>query len=417
LIITTVCDDLFHSHVNFMNCSFSVMEMPNLHPHPLVRPDFVVADSWFVLSHSSLKHLDLALVSHTTDPYDSAQLFSVPLKSNESESFSSSSEMFPVYQSTRAEILSPGVDVTALHAVVKHHPPVPCPPGCGAFLPLHTRENHYFTTADRHHLRCGNCFTIGMVCRLSPEKSVGLFLLAAAELVNTFNCTFCRFVIVGDGALQHHLRELSARLQLTNHVQFMGWLTKESMMVTAVTSWDVAVTTGAWRETFSIAGLEQLALGVPLVTFASGGMGEYVSDPLLTYAPSPRSPPTTTTSTNLLWNCSDEVRVFISRLNLDHIDGDDDDGDDGHGKIFVCPFAISDNAIVVLDTHPQSLAMAVKYLETSPDDRSRIGFAGITTASQHFHLNKTRDLYQDFLLHSRCHDLHRPPRHSTTHGG
>ena len=36
---------------------WSVMEMPNLHPHPLAFPDNVIADSTFVLHHISVRHL------------------------------------------------------------------------------------------------------------------------------------------------------------------------------------------------------------------------------------------------------------------------------------------------------------------------------------------------------------------------
>jgi hypothetical protein len=63
-----------------------------------------------------------------------------------------------------------------------------------------------------------------------------------------------------------------------------------------------------------------------------------------------------------------------------------------------CPFAVSDNAVVVLDTHPLALALAIKYLDYSPGDRSTIGYAGITTAADYFHINKTRDMYQAFML-------------------
>ena len=337
-------------HLCFFYGCCSVMEMPNLHPHPLVRPNFLVADSWFVLSHYSVYPLVSSLHG-----YGSKQL-------------------------RRGVVMSPGVDVEALQQIVASRPPVACPPRCGSYLPLHSRAVKYFTPRDRRITRCGKCFTIGIICRLSPEKSVGLFLLAASELVHTLGCDSCRFIIIGDGKLINHLRLLSDRLNLKDHVQFMGWLSKEDMMVRAVSSWDVAVTTGAWRETFSIVGLELLTLGIPLVTYASGGMGEYIVDPFGVSNSSTR--------------CNAKVEEYIqsvdviSSLNLDLF---------GNASSR-CPFAVSDNAVVVLDTHPLALALAIKYLDYSPGDRSTIGYAGITTAADYFHINKTRDMYQAFML-------------------
>jgi glycosyltransferase involved in cell wall biosynthesis len=235
-----------------------------------------------------------------------------------------------------------------------------------------------------------------MVCRLAPEKSVGLFLQAASELVHTFQCTTCRFIIAGDGKLSPHLQHLASRLRLDDYVQFTGWLTKEHVAAAAVSSWDVAVTTGAWRETFSIAGLELLALGVPLVTFATGGMGEYIADPASSFSSSDVSD---------VFNCSERVAAFLSSMNTSILSFEeavlratDQQVPPMNNTTPLCPFAVADNAVVVLRAHPRALALAMLYLDRHPDDRSRVGFAGITTATRHFHTNKTRDLYVEFLL-------------------
>ena len=376
----------------------SVMELPNLHPHPLARPEFLVADSWFVITHPSLQHL----LSPSPDPETSDMLPRSTVTQQHSFQHNQQTQLlkYPlsllIYQKSHFELMSPGVDVADLQHSVLDRPPAPCPRRCGSYLPLHSKGTPYFTPHDRRHLRCGPCFTVGMMCRLAPEKSVGLFLLAAAELVHTLACTACRFVLIGDGKLRPHLERLTRSLDLMEHVHFAGWLTKEEMMVRVVSTWDVAVTTGAWRETFSIAGLELLALGVPLVTFASGGMGEYIVSPL-------ESTSSARIGGRFSIGCRERVSIFLSTI-VDSTSLSLRDIDHLHvqmsSNISLCPFAVTDNAIVVHNTHPQALALAVKYVEFSAEDRKTIGYAGMLSASRYFHMNKTRSFYQRFLLNT-----------------
>jgi glycosyltransferase involved in cell wall biosynthesis len=61
---------------------------------------------------------------------------------------------------------------------------------------------------------------IGYVGRLSVEKNVGLFVLAAHEILKF--CPFCRFTIVGDGLLRPYLEELCDRLEISWAVKFTG---------------------------------------------------------------------------------------------------------------------------------------------------------------------------------------------------
>jgi glycosyltransferase involved in cell wall biosynthesis len=110
---------------------------------------------------------------------------------------------------------------------------------------------------------------VGFVARLSVEKNVGLFLLAAHHLLQS--TSFMRFTIVGDGDLKPRLMELARRLRIDWAVHFTGWVGADLPRV--LKGFDVVVNPSlrAWSETFCIANIEVMSMRIPLVTFAVGG--------------------------------------------------------------------------------------------------------------------------------------------------
>ena len=119
----------------------------------------------------------------------------------------------------------------------------------------------------------------------------------------------------------------------------------------------------AWSETFCIANIEAMAMEVPLVTFAVGGVGEYVHDPdqydhrIIPYAKS-----------------------------------------DPSG-----PFSISSNALVVHEAVPGALAAAVMALVDDPLLAQRVGRAGRESVLGHFEAG--RQMQQYALLYRYVHQL------------
>lgn len=63
-------------------------------------------------------------------------------------------------------------------------------------------------------------FVIAFVGRLSVEKNVGLFLMAAELILE--RCAHCRFTVVGDGALRENLELLCDQLGISWAVHFAG---------------------------------------------------------------------------------------------------------------------------------------------------------------------------------------------------
>jgi glycosyltransferase involved in cell wall biosynthesis len=120
--------------------------------------------------------------------------------------------------------------------------------------------------------------SFGMCCFFSIEKNPGLFLQAAHEILREH--PFARFTVVGDGPLRAPLEELAARLRISWAVHFAGWVASEQLP-RVLAGIDIVVNPSlrAWSETFCISNIEVMSMGIPLVTFAVGGIGEYVQEP------------------------------------------------------------------------------------------------------------------------------------------
>lgn len=329
------------------DCVPSVMEMPNLDPQPIVRPDYIFADSQFVLSQSSVRRMLRSPTSGANRP-------------------GASTGTSTTLVGAIGEVISPGVNVGRRQQLAADKPAAD---SCLCHDASHCRRRISrpldFSPLSRLDRRCGEQgpFVIGMVSRLSPEKSVGLFLLAASDLVKGGGCSDCVFVIIGDGPLGRHLQELATRLGISRQVRFMGWVHKDDIPGHLV-GWDVAVTTGAWRETFSMVGIDHMAMGVPLVTFAAGGMGEYVADPAD--------------------SSQQAVQVFLRMYG---------DRTSSVGEERRNPFQLSANAVVVSEASAEALSAALVFMMYDNYTRSSIAYEGLQTVLNHFSSEKTVSAY------------------------
>ena len=112
---------------------------------------------------------------------------------------------------------------------------------------------------------------VGYVGRLSPEKNPAMFLQVAA-LVRA-NAPHARFVVVGDGPLREELETLARTLAIRDAVSFVG---ECGDMVSQYQALDVLLST-SWHEGTSLAVLEAMASGIPVVATDVGGSPELVA--------------------------------------------------------------------------------------------------------------------------------------------
>ena len=191
------------------------------------------------------------------------------------------------------------------------------------------------------------------IFQLYTEKNVGLFLQAAYHILQ--DNPLARFTIVGDGALRQSLENLADRLQIAWAVHFTGWVSATALPL-LLAGVDIVINPSlrAWSETFCIANIEAMSMGVPLVTFAVGGIGEYVQDPALSR------------------NSSSASGHYI-----------DQEGD----------FSVSNNAVLVNRATPVAMARATSFLINHPELREELGRSGRETVIAHFGVQRQMQQY------------------------
>lgn len=112
-----------------------------------------------------------------------------------------------------------------------------------------------------------------VICHIAgfrPEKGHAILLEAFAMLAQGIPDTFLMFV--GDGALRSKIEERVHTTNLTDRVYFLG---NQKDVRPALSASDCSVLAST-AETFSIAMLESLAMGVPMVASNIGGTSEAV---------------------------------------------------------------------------------------------------------------------------------------------
>ena len=118
----------------------------------------------------------------------------------------------------------------------------------------------------------GDDRVVGLVGRLVPAKAPQVFLRAVARA--SARVPNLKALVVGDGPLRDSLREEVARLGLGSRVVFAG-LRKDVPALLAGTD---QVVFSSEREGLSIAMLEAMAAGVPVVATRVGGTPELIED-------------------------------------------------------------------------------------------------------------------------------------------
>jgi glycosyltransferase involved in cell wall biosynthesis len=116
--------------------------------------------------------------------------------------------------------------------------------------------------------------TIVSAGRLVPWKGFGVLIEVVAKLREQY--PDISLVIIGDGEEQKRLQDLVAELKLTQHVRFMGSLSKDALGA-AIKAADVFVLNTAY-EGLSHQLIEVMDIGTPIVTTRSGGNPELITD-------------------------------------------------------------------------------------------------------------------------------------------
>lgn len=103
-------------------------------------------------------------------------------------------------------------------------------------------------------------------------KGVDVLLESLARVPVPFEC-----VIIGEGHHRLYCEDLARRLGLADRVHFTGFLPPAGL-AGHYRGARLAVVSSVWPEPFGLAGLEAMRHGLPVVAFATGGVGEWLHD-------------------------------------------------------------------------------------------------------------------------------------------
>ena len=117
-------------------------------------------------------------------------------------------------------------------------------------------------------------------CRLIPKKGLASTFLAMRRIVDAR--PGARLLLAGDGPLAAEMRTLSSELNLTNHVEFLGWRSQSELHAlyrqAHLFLHPSETTPTGDREGVPNALLEAMATGLPPVATYHGGIPEAVAD-------------------------------------------------------------------------------------------------------------------------------------------
>ena len=341
-----------------------VMDLPNLHPSPHVVADVLIAPSFFARSHASVH-------AREREQQGAPTYIINPAVDTSEYDFSDERRGAARQRGGEAErdvrVDGGQNNIDRTDGSVSHERTSSSDLSRGDFA----RPDPTHAGLDDGASPClGGRAHVGFVGRLAPEKSVGLFLRAATFVLR--ECPGARFTVVGDGPQSAALRHYADFLGLANHVNFTGWL--GNGLPGVVASMDVLVNPSLRdSETFCITNVEAMAAGVPVVTFAAGGVLEYACGGAIHEEGVAED------------EGGDDDRVRPQAASASVLCGDNGDGD----------------RAVHIAEHPAAADLAsgtVRFL-TNPFEARKIAVRAQTLARRRFNVTRMVSEYSDVYCH------------------
>jgi len=120
-------------------------------------------------------------------------------------------------------------------------------------------------------------FTVGTVRHLLPGYGIDILIRAYSCLRSSLPETPMRLIVVGDGFLRNKFINLAQKLQVSDSVEFMGYIPNE-VLPRVYNEMDIFVLPSMHQEAYGVAALEAASCGLPIVASKIGGIPEIVTE-------------------------------------------------------------------------------------------------------------------------------------------
>ncbi len=120
-------------------------------------------------------------------------------------------------------------------------------------------------------------FNFVFLGRLVPEKGVEILLRAFANLSNELNSTSISLAIIGYGAAENNLKQLTQELGLEEQVHFLG-PQRGRELLSIIADSDISVVPSWWEEPLGGVALQMLAADRVMIVAKNGGLPEVVGE-------------------------------------------------------------------------------------------------------------------------------------------
>lgn len=111
---------------------------------------------------------------------------------------------------------------------------------------------------------------VGTVRGLTSKMGIDHLLIAAKKILTTN--TKVKFLLVGDGPMRKELELLADKMNIAENIFFVG---QKNDVIKYLSAMDIFVMPSVW-ETFGIAAVEAMCVGLPVVAYAVGGLKEVI---------------------------------------------------------------------------------------------------------------------------------------------
>ena len=147
------------------------------------------------------------------------------------------------------------------------------------------------------------------VSYLISRKAIDFNLKAIAQLINKY--PNLKYLIIGDGPEMRHLKELSNNLRINKHVEFLGQLSHENVLVYMAKA-DI-FSLPSWNEAFGVVYIEAMAQGTPVIGCQGEGIEDFVEHGITGMLVKPKDVDSLVKAMDYLLSNPDEARAIGKR--------------------------------------------------------------------------------------------------------